>query len=98
MGQDMVRNAISLFILTITVFVVFLPSYTQMQDLRQKSLEYGQRITQIAARNDQLREERRRLREDPVYLEKVAREKMGLIREGEVVYKFVPVSQSKDGE
>jgi cell division protein FtsB len=33
-------------------------------------------------------EEKRLLEEDPAYLEKVGREKMGLIRKGEVVYKI----------
>ncbi len=92
----MLKNAIWLFILTIVIFVVFLPSYTQMQDLKQKNAEYKRQIEQLLVKNAQLKEEKRLLQEDPVYLEKVAREKMGLIREGEVVYKIMPVGGSKE--
>lgn len=87
----MLKNAIWLFVFTIIVLAVFLPSYTQMQDLRQKNLEYSRQIKQFKQENARLAEEGRRLEEDPVYLEKVAREKMGLIREGETVYKITPV-------
>jgi len=33
-----------------------------------------------------------------MYLEKIAREKMGLIREGEVVYKIMPVNAAEQAE
>ena len=94
----MVRSAIGLFVSAIIVLLVFLPSYTRMQDLRQKNTEYGHQVRDLVRKNGQLREEKRRLKEDPVYLEKIAREKMGLIREGEVVYKLVPVNQNKEGQ
>jgi cell division protein FtsB len=38
--------------------------------------------------NLKLREDVRRLREDDVYLERVARESQGLVKEGETVYRF----------
>ena len=52
--------------------------------------DYEQRIRELMEENQVLAEEKRLLLEDPVYLEKVAREKMGLIREGEVIYKIEP--------
>ena len=67
---------------------VFLPSYTKMQDLEQKNLEYTQHIKMLTNKTGELEEEVRLLKDDPVYLEKVAREKMGLIKEGEVIYKI----------
>jgi len=36
--------------------------------------------------NDRLREDIRRLREDPAAIESVAREQLGLIRDGEVLF------------
>ena len=92
----MIKNALALFILTIVIFVIFLPSYTQMQDLRHKNAEYKRQIEQLWVKNAQLREEKRLLEEDPVYLEKVARERMGFIREGEVVYKITPAEGNKE--
>ncbi|MBI5024762.1 MAG: septum formation initiator family protein [Candidatus Omnitrophica bacterium] len=59
-----------------------------MQDHRQKNLEYEKKIAELQRRNEELKEEKQRLIEDPVYLERVARERMGLVREGEKVYKI----------
>ena len=86
----MIKSAIGLFVLTIIVLIIFLPSYTKMQDLKQKNLDYKRQIEQLQQKSAELKEEKRLLETDPVYLEKVAREKMGLIREGEVVYKITP--------
>ena len=91
----MIKNAIGLFFLTIFVLIGFLPSYTKMQDLKQKNTDYRRQIEQLRQKSVELKEEKRRLEKDPVYLEKVAREKMGLIREGEVVYKITPVIVNK---
>ena len=84
------KNAIWLFIISVVVLVVFLPSYSKMQDLRQTNLDYQAQIETLKIENDKLQEERKQLEEDPYYLEKVGREKMGLIREGEVIYKITP--------
>ena len=92
----MIKNAVGLFLLAIIVLIIFLPSYTKMQDLKQKNLDYKRQIEQLRQKSSELREEKRLLENDPVYLEKVAREKMGLIREGEVVYKITPVSVNKE--
>ena len=89
----MVRNALWLFVATVIILIIFLPSYTKLQDLRQKNFEYSHQIRQFTDENARLREEKRRLEDDPVYLEKVAREKMGIVREGEVVYKITPVNK-----
>ena len=59
-----------------------------MQDHRQKNLEYEKKIAELQRRNEELKEEKQRLIEDPVYLERVARERMGLVREGEKVYRM----------
>ena len=92
----MLKNAIWLFILTIVIFVIFLPSYTKLQDLKQKNSDYKKQIEQLLMQQVKLGEEKRLLEEDPVYLEKVAREKMGLIRPNEVVYRITPVVANKE--
>lgn len=86
----MLKNAIWLFVLTVVVLAVFLPSYAKMLDLKQKDLAYAQQIADLQKRNAQLQQEKHLLETDPAYLEKVGRAKMGLIREGETVYKAIP--------
>ncbi len=84
----MIKNALWLFAFAIFAVVIFLPSYTKLQDLRQKNIDYSKQIEELKLRKIRLVEEMRRLERDPAYLEKVGREKMGLIRSGEVVYKI----------
>ena len=89
----MIKNALSLFIITVVILVVFLPSYSKMQELKQKNQDFLLRIQYLEAKNKKLEQEGRFLKNNPEYLEKVAREKMGLIRQGETVYKIVPADQ-----
>ena len=49
----------------------------------------------LKKKNKKLGEERQLLENDPVYLEKVAREKMGLIKKGEVIYRIMPSNEEK---
>ena len=91
----MLRNALWLFLLCVFVLALFLPSYTQLQDLKQKNKDYAQEIRELTRKNAELKKERRLLEDDPIYLEKVARERLGLIGEGETVYKLVPVNSEK---
>lgn len=86
----MLKSAIGLFVITVVLLALFLPSYTKMQDLKSKNSEYAKRIEVLEKRNVRLEREKHLLETDPVYLEKVARKKMGLIREGEKVYRMVP--------
>jgi cell division protein DivIC len=89
----MLKNAIWLFTFALLTLIVFLPSYTQMQDLKHKNQEYEHQIQELTRKNLKLKEEKRLLKDDPEYFEKVAREKMGLVKENEVIYKFVPADQ-----
>src|SRR5438094_466475 len=85
----MIKNAVWLFCFAIIAFIIFLPSYTKMQDLRQKNIEYAAEIKELKIQHANLKREKMLLEQDPIYLEKVAREKMGLIREGEVVSRMM---------
>src|SRR3989338_8438534 len=91
----MIKNALGLFIITFVILIIFLPSYTKMQDLRQKNIEYAEQIQQLKKENVLLLEEKNRLNNDPVYLEKIGREKMGIVKEGETMYKIVPMNQEE---
>lgn len=86
------KNAIWLFVLALFVLFAFLPSYTQLQDLRFKNVQYEHEVRRLKREQSRLEREKRLLVEDPVYIEKVAREKLGLIKEGEVVYKIMPAN------
>ena len=89
----MAKNAIWLFGFTVIILAVFLPSYAKMRELKDKNAQLAQQINALRNRNAYLEEERRLLQTDPAYLEKVARRKMGLIRDGEKVYRIIPAKK-----
>lgn len=91
----MLKNALWLFCFATLILVFFLPSFSIMQDHRQKNVENERKIAGLKEKNKKLEEERRLLEEDPVYLERVAREKMGLVREGEMIYRLTPEEKQK---
>lgn len=93
----MIRNALFLCVVAALVFLFYLPPYVKMQDLHEKNHEYAKRISDLEHDNTRLEEERRRLIEDPAYFEKVAREKMGIIRDDEVIYKILGPGQKASG-
>ena len=54
------------------------------------------RIAAVEAENEALREQARRLREDPSFIEEVARRELGLIRPGERVFILHPAPGETD--
>lgn len=76
--------------LTILLIVgLFYPKYRQMRELeaRAAELEEEVRLEQEMLRYLQSRQER--LRTDPRFVEKIAREELGLAKPGETVFKFI---------
>ena len=84
----MIKNGLFLFLLAFIIFAYFVPSYTKMQDLRLKNVQLEEKVSAITKKNEELGKEKKLLEDDPVYLERVARDKMGLVREGETVYRI----------
>ncbi len=73
-------------IITLLV-IVFLPGYSEFQRLREENAGYQSRIEVLEETNDKLKEELVKLQEDPDYVEKRAREKLGIVRKGEIIYR-----------
>lgn len=88
----MSRYLYILFIFSLIVAflaIVYLPSYTKYQELKREDEKLAENIESLQNENIQLREEARLLQTDIQYLEKVLREELGLVKPGEVIYKFV---------
>ena len=61
--------------------------------LKQKVDTLERDVQMLEAENDRLARTIDRLREDPAAIEKIAREELGLVREGEKVLKFPAASR-----
>lgn len=77
------------------LLVIFFPGYAKMQELRQKNRDLEENIKKLQAENLKFSQERERLEKDPEYLERVGREKLGIVKKGEVVYKIINPKQEK---
>jgi cell division protein FtsB len=86
----MFKKAFWLFGVAVFLLIVFLPGYTKLQDLRGKNEELSVNIDKLKKENTLLQSEIIRLQNDPLYQEKVARDKMGIVRRGEIPVKIVP--------
>ena len=82
------RTATGLFTFAFVVFIIFLPGYAKLQDLKQKNKDMEAKIIALQRENEELKNKKGLLENDPFYLERVAREKMGVTKKGEVVYKI----------
>ena len=90
-GQRKLLFSIGFILGTILlVWVVFAPSHSTMEYHRLKNelREAVARNRELAAQNSELQEEIDRLKTDKVYLEKIARERYGLIKKNEIIYQF----------
>jgi len=67
--------------------VVFLPGFSELNKLQEENQQQEKRIKLLEEHNDKLKEELVKLKEDPDYLEEKAREKLGIIKKGEIIYK-----------
>jgi cell division protein FtsB len=84
------RRAFWLFGGAILLLVLFLPSYSKLQELRDKNLELEARIKKLSVENVILVQELELIEKDPVYQERIVREKMGMVRKGEIPIRVVP--------
>ncbi|MCM8801084.1 MAG: septum formation initiator family protein [Candidatus Omnitrophica bacterium] len=85
-----VKIGIQSLLMLIILMIIFLPGYTKLQELKDKNRDLEAKIKRLQIENVFLEEELKRLNQDPVYQEKILRDKMGLVRKGEIPIKIVP--------
>ena len=74
--------------ISLAILIIFLPGYTKLQELRDKNRQLDREIKRINSENIILQEQFNLIQNDPLYQEKVAREKMGIVRKGEIPFKI----------
>lgn len=89
-------NKVFLFLLIAEILFLFgfgLKVKWDIDRLDSKIIEEKDKIKQIETENERLREIEKNP-DNPFFIEKLAREKLGLAKKGEVIYKIVPVKTS----
>ena len=84
------KKASWIFGLVIFLLILFLPGLTRLQGLRDKNRDLENKIKRLNIENALLQQEILKMEGNPVYQEMVAREKMGVVRKGEIPIKILP--------
>lgn len=79
--------------LVVILIVIFFPSFSKYQKLSLESKKLRQRIEELEEANRRLEEEKYKLEHDIEYIEKRAREKLGIVKKGEI-----PIRVEEGGE
>lgn len=83
------KKAFPFFAVAIILLIIFLPTYTKIQELRDRNRDLFDKNIALVKENKLLEEQLRRIEDDPVYQEKILREKMGVVRKDEVPVRIV---------
>ncbi|MEM4658481.1 MAG: septum formation initiator family protein [Candidatus Methanosuratincola sp.] len=81
-------RSIAVLAITIGVAFVFVRAVSKVYMLREEGNRIKASIERLEKENAELRKKIELLEGDPAYIEKVAREELGMIRENERVYRF----------
>ncbi len=91
--KTFVVRAIAVVILIATFQYVFNADSRARHDSLREELDRMQRLNRtLADDNERLRLQVDAIKTDDSYLEKMARQEFGMIRDGETVYRFIPSS------
>ncbi|MEM0965616.1 MAG: septum formation initiator family protein [Verrucomicrobiota bacterium] len=88
--EKVVRWILLASILTLLVIfaVVGRQSFKEYSQFREREIQLRERIETERAEYERQRKYYRKLMNDPVFLEAVVRERLGYVREGEVIFRF----------
>ncbi len=84
------NKVVIFFVAGAVLLVIFLPSYIKYHRLALRNANLKKQIEELKTANMNLKQESHLLQNDTFYMESVARERMGVAKEGEVVYKIIP--------
>ncbi|MFC1590793.1 septum formation initiator family protein [Candidatus Omnitrophota bacterium] len=89
------KRLIILLIILAVLAIIFFPGFSRIQQLKARNRLLEERIGTLEDENKKFQEEAKGLIDDLHYIEKTAREKMGLVKDGEIVYKVVTEEKKK---
>ena len=85
---------IIVFVLVLGAFLAY-PGYLDLRKFNREVARLDEKNGELEKANENLRLEIEALKEDRFYIEKVAREYLGLVKPGEIIYKIVSSSEIK---
>ncbi|MCK5594655.1 septum formation initiator family protein [bacterium] len=91
--KNKLKKILLVVIIVLSVCLViyfFTPCVIEQKKLDRQIANLESEIEKVRESNEKLAKEIHALKNDPLYIEKLARKELGLIRSGEVIYKLKP--------
>jgi cell division protein FtsL len=85
------------FILLVILLLayLFLSGYLELRKVAQRLVKMEEENKRLSEKNESLEAEAKALRGDPFYIEKLAREELGMVKKGEIVYEIIAPGAEK---
>ena len=94
--QRILLLSLTFFVMMITVAVFHEEGIITVYEFQDELVELKKNNEQLKESNIRLRKEIKLLKSDPFSVEKIAREKLQMVKPGETVYKIVPRPRFSD--
>jgi cell division protein FtsB len=91
------KRIVYVAVVAAVLLIIYLPGLSRLHELNERNQELIRKVEELKAANRELRQEKEALENDPVYLEKVARQRLGMVREGETIFKVTPSENNAAG-
>ena len=98
--QNRLLKVVLVLVIASILWLLFAPGtgmYSLLK-LRSKASRLEVETQELSRTNDELRQEIERLKNDPEYLEQIAREKYGLVKKNEQVFDFSKSPKKQAGD
>lgn len=87
------ENLIKISVFTAILLAIFLPPFVKYQELRWKNKKLENQIKTLKEETKKLEAQKIRLQTDITYIERKAREKIGIVKKGEIILKKTPIKK-----
>ena len=86
---------IAILLLIFFLAYLFLSGYLNLRKVGQRLARIEEENERLVQENKRLEEEIKALEGDPFYIEKIAREELGMVKKGEIVYDIISSEEEK---
>jgi len=86
---------ILIVIIGVVIFLFANKNFQTLLILNKEIVQLKQRIAGLEDENKELKEDLEAMKNDPEYIESLAREELGLIKPGETKYRFIESQEEK---
>ena len=80
---------IAIFLLIFFFTYLFFSEYFNLRKVGERLVRIEEENERLVQENKRLEEEIKALEGDPFYIEKIAREELGMVKKGEIVYEII---------